>query len=342
MTERPAEATPNDRWQAEPDEPRADRPGILASLWRYRLVVIAAIVAGAAAGYGISQRLPVRYEAEASAIMSDPGDPLVVGGTGNSLSSDDRQVYLAKQADIMTSNVVLTRVQKLIDLPQSSPSELRRDLTVEPSKDLASVSIRATGGDAKSAVVLANAVGTAYEQVTSERTAQAAKEAIAGLEKIKARLQDQLDASPKSPNGNLTSAQQQLVSQINDLQQREQDITTQASVYPSGVELFEQAETPTSPTQPKPVLYALLGALAGLLVAGTWAWWAAGRKRRRIEHGIEQADPAQVSDESPLEEPHQAQASFGSRVLRPVVAGERARRRSGNGGTRKIVNGPDR
>ena len=114
MTERPAESTPNDHWQAEPDEPRADRPGIVASLWRYRLTVIAVTLLAAVAGYGIAQLLPVRYEAAASLIMSDPGDPLVVGGTGSSLSSDDRQVYLAKQADIMTSNVVLGRVQQLL------------------------------------------------------------------------------------------------------------------------------------------------------------------------------------------------------------------------------------
>jgi uncharacterized protein involved in exopolysaccharide biosynthesis len=293
----------------------------------------------ALAGYGIAQLLPVRYEAEASLIMSDPGDSLIVGSTGNSLSSDDRQVYLAKQADIMTSNLVLARVQQLLGLPQSPPSDLRHDVTAAPSKDLASISIRAIGGDPKSAVALANAVGTAYEQVTSERTAQASKQAIAGLEKIKTRLQDQLDASPKSPDGNATSGQQQLSSQINDIQQREQDISTQASVYPSGVELFEQAGTPTSPTQPKPVLYALLGALVGLLGAGTWAWWAAGRSQRAAAR----THPAQISDAPPLEDaPHQAQSSFGPRVHKAGVAGERARRRPGNGGARKIVNGPDR
>jgi uncharacterized protein involved in exopolysaccharide biosynthesis len=338
VTERPAEATPNDPWPAEPDELRADRPGIFASLWRYRLVVIGVTLLGALAGYGVAQILPVRYEAQASLIMSDPGDPLVVGGTGSSLSSDDRQVYLAKQADIMTSNVVLARAQQVLGHPQAPPTDLRDDLTVAPSKDLAGVSVRATASDPNSAVALANAVGTAYQQVTSERTAQAARQAIAGLEKIKFRLQNELDESPKSPNGNLTSAQQQLVSQINDLQQREQDITTQASVYPSGVELFESADTPRSPTQPKPVLYALLGALAGLLVAGTWAWWAAGRKARRPAR----VEPAQISDTpSATDVPHPAQSSFGPRVLRPGVAGERARRRPGNGGVRNIVNGPD-
>jgi uncharacterized protein involved in exopolysaccharide biosynthesis len=338
VTERPADATPNDRWPVEPDEPRAVRPGIVASLWRYRLLVIAATVLGAVAGFGVAQLLPVRYEAEASLILSDPGGAFVLGDAGNSLSSDDRQVYLAKQADIMTSNVVLGRLQQLLGRAEP-PSDVRHELTVEPSKDLASVSIRATASDAKSAVALANAVGTAYEQVTSERTAQAARQAIAGLDKIKARLQDQLNASPKSPDGNFTAAQQQLSGQINDLQQREQDITAQASVYPSGVELFEPADTPTSPTQPKPVLYALLGALVGLLASGAWAWWAAGRKQQAVE----QADPTQLLDVPPLgDAPHQAQSSVGPRVLRAGVAGERARRRPGNGGIRKIVNGPER
>ena len=270
--------------------------------------------------------------------MSDPGDPLVIGGSGNSLSSDDRQVYLAKQADIMTSNVVLARAQQLLGRPQSPPSDIRHELTVAPAKDLASVSIRAAGGDAKSAVNLANAVGTAYEQVTSERTAQAAQQAIAGLNKIKGRLQDQLDASPKSPDGNLTSAQQQLAGQINDLQQREQDITTQTSVYPSGVELFEQAETPDLTRAAQTSVIRTAG--RACRSAGSRSVGVVGSRPQAASRRA--GRPAQVSEVSPLEEPHQTQASFGPRVLRAGVAGERARRRPGNGSTRKIVNGPDR
>ena len=78
----------------------------------------------------------------------------------------------------------------------------------------------------------------------------------------------------------MTFRQQQLADQIADLQQREQDITTQAEVYASNVEYFEQAEPPTSPSQPKPKLGAVLGGLLGLLAAGAWAWWAAARDQR--------------------------------------------------------------
>jgi capsular polysaccharide biosynthesis protein len=287
VTERPAEATSNDRWQAEADEPLADRPGILASLWRYRLIVLVVMLLGAVAGYGLAQRLPVRYEAEASLILSDPGGPSFLGGSP--LPSSDRGAYLAKQADIMTSSVVLGRAQQLLR-GQQSLSDLRQEVTVKPSGDLASISIRAASSDPKSAAALANAVGTAYQQVTAERSAQDAQRAIASIDKIKARLQDEIDTSLKSPDGSLTSRQQQLAGQIKDLQQREQDIATQASVNASGVELFERAAVPTSPTPSKSKLYAVIGALLGLLGAGAWAWWAAARNQRAEGR----ADPARI------------------------------------------------
>jgi Mrp family chromosome partitioning ATPase/capsular polysaccharide biosynthesis protein len=282
------ESAHNDRWQGEGDASWSDRPGIVASLLRFRMIVVAATLLGAVAGYGLAQLLPVRYQAEASLILADPGGPSVLGG-GSSLSSTDRQVYLAKQVALMTSRVVLERTLELTGSTQSL-RDLREALEVEASPDMASISIVATWADARSAAALANAVGTAYEQITGERAAEEADRAIAGLEKIRKRLQAELDASPASPNGRPTSRQQDLRGQITDLQQREQDITVQAQVFASGVENFEQAEPPPSPSQPKPKLAAALGALLGLLGAGAWAWWAAARNRRAEGRG----DPGRI------------------------------------------------
>ena len=117
-----------------------------------------------------------------------------------------------------------------------------------------------------------------------------AHRAIASLEKLRDRSQANLDASPESPDGPLTPRQQQLIGQIADLQQREQDITAQAAVYASGVEYFERAEPPTSPSEPKPKLAAALGGLLGLLAAGAWAWWAAARDQRAEGRG----EPARI------------------------------------------------
>jgi capsular polysaccharide biosynthesis protein/Mrp family chromosome partitioning ATPase len=287
VTDQPAEAAFNERWQAEADEPLADRPGIVASLLQYWPIVVAATLLGAVAGYGVTQQMPVRYESQASLILLDPGGPSFLGG--NPLSSTDREAYLAKQANIMTSRIVLGRVVKRLGSGESVRG-LREQLQVQPSADMAGISIVATGPNSRSAASLANAVGTAYQEIVSERASQAAERAVRSIAKIRARRQAQFDATPESPDGQLTPQQQQLSHQIVELEQREQDIMEKLALYGSGVELFERAERPEQPIQPKPKLSAMLGALLGLLGAGIWAWWAAARNQRAKGRG----DPARI------------------------------------------------
>jgi Mrp family chromosome partitioning ATPase len=277
VIDRPTEPPFNDRWQGESDATWGDRPGIVASLRRYFVIVVATTLLGAIAGYGIARMPPVRYQADAAVILSDPGGPSVLGGGG--LTSDNRDVYMAKQADIMTSTVVLERALELLGR-RASPGDVRDELDVQPSANMASISIAATSADPQSAAALANAVGTAYQQVTAERVAADAQRAIASLEELRNGYQAAFDASPKSPDDQLTFRQEQLVGRMNDLLQREQDIAAQAKVFNSGVEYFEQAEPPASPSEPKPKLGAVVGGLVGLLAAGAWAWWAAARDPR--------------------------------------------------------------
>jgi Mrp family chromosome partitioning ATPase/capsular polysaccharide biosynthesis protein len=287
VTDQPVEAASNERWQAEADEPLADRPGILASLLQYRLIIVAVTLLGAVAGYGVAQQMPVRYEAQASLIVSDPGGPSFLGGSP--LPSSDRGAYLAKQANIMTSTMVLGRVKERLGGEQSV-RKLRERLQVHPTADIVGISVVATGPDARSAASLANAVGVVYGEVAAERARETAALAVRSIEKVRASRQADLDAIPISPSGQLTPRQQQLSNQIADLDIREQDIMDKLALYGSGVELFERAERPESPTQPKPKLIALLGALLGLLGAGIWAWWAAARNQRAEGRG----DPARI------------------------------------------------
>jgi tyrosine-protein kinase len=284
----PTEAAFNDRWQPEADEAQVLRPGIVASLLRYRVIVVAATLLGALAGYSIAQLLPVRYQAQAMLVVSEPGGPSILGG-GASLGSSDRQVYLAKQVHIMTSSVVLRRALQLLGGSQSL-RDVKDELDVASSGDLASIAIVATGPTPRSAAALANAVATAYDRVSRERAAEQASQGIASLEKLMTGLQARLDASPKAPDGRLTFRQQQLAGQMRDLQDRQQEIAARAAMYASGVELFERAELPDAPVQPKPKLAMALGGLLGLLAAGGWAWWAAARDQRAERRG----DPARI------------------------------------------------
>jgi tyrosine-protein kinase len=266
-----------------------DRPGVLASLSRYRLLVVVVTLLGAAAAYVVSSALPVQYKAEATLILRDPGAPSLLSTSGGSTQDADRQAEVAKQADIMTSTVVLDRALRLLGSGQPV-QEVRKDLDVRPSKDSTGITIDAKAGGAASARALANAVGTAYQQVSRERTNAQARQAIAGIDRLVAGLQARIDSSPKGIGGNQTPQQEAMSSQIANLKQREQDITTELAVSPSGVELFERADLPPAPSQPKPKLFALLGALLGATGAGGWAWWAAGRNQRAERPG----DPGRI------------------------------------------------
>jgi len=313
-------AAPDGEWHADADEPLSDRPGIVASLRRYGLVVVVGTLLGGIAGFGLARQMPPQYQAEASLVLSDPGGPAFLGSVTQ--ASTDRTASLAKQANIMTSSIVLDRVvQRLGD--GHSVRELRSRLVVRPSADLAAVSIVAKGPDGQSAAALANDVAVAYQDVVAQRASQAAAKAISALAQTRASLQAELDAGPESTGGQLTPRQQQLSEQIVDLDRREEDIREKLALYGSGVELFERADQPVAPTQPKPRLGALLGALVGLLGTGLWAWWAAARNPRT--EGSD--DPARVLGVPLLGEVPAPRASLrlagGSRsptVLTPVVA----------------------
>ena len=87
----------NDRWRGESEATRGDRPGIVASLLRYWVIVVAATLLGAVAGYGLAQLLPVRYQADAVLILSDPGGPSVLGGGGSLGAATTRSTWPSRR-----------------------------------------------------------------------------------------------------------------------------------------------------------------------------------------------------------------------------------------------------
>src|SRR6266487_2908012 len=86
---------------------------------------------------------PTSYEAGAILILRDPGSSAV---TGHISQSADLQPYLAKQADIMVSSLVLQDALRTLGSNQPV-REAKAFVQAAPSKDLASVVIRATAPD---------------------------------------------------------------------------------------------------------------------------------------------------------------------------------------------------
>jgi len=156
---------------------------------------------------------------------------------------------------------------------------------VAPSADLASLTILGTSGDPAEAANLANAVGTAYQQVAGERMAAESDAATTRLRMVRAQHEagfNSLSAQIAQSSGPAASVLERqalhVANLIGALQVHEDNVAAQAALYESGVESFEQAVPPVWSSSP--LVLAPSGAVLGLVAAGGWAWWAAGRNRR--------------------------------------------------------------
>ena len=220
--------------------------------------------------------------------MRDPGSAavLTLGGSAQSSQSGDHAVFMATQAGLAGSDVVFGRALQLLKR-SGTPDDVRHSVVVAPSADLASLTIRATSDNPAEAANLANAVGTAYQQVAGERIAAESDAVIRRLWQVIAQRSDEFDALRAQLAGasgpdqaTLERKALHVADLIGALQVHEDEIAAQAAVYGSGVESFQQATPPVSGSQPAPLLLAVFGAVGGLVAAGGWAWWAAGRHRR--------------------------------------------------------------
>ena len=129
-------------------------PGLLRSLWRYRLVIVAVTVLAAIAGYAVALLLPAKYEAQARLFLRDPGSPAVLNLSGFPVQSGDRGVFMATQAEFAGSDKVYERALQILNRG-GTPEDLRRLVVVEPSADLASLTIHATSSDPAESAKLA-------------------------------------------------------------------------------------------------------------------------------------------------------------------------------------------
>jgi len=262
-------------------------PGLVSSLWRYRLVIVAVTAVAALAGVAAALVLPARYEAQANLYLRDPGSPaiLTLDGSGQS-QSGDHTIFMATQAGLAGSDAVFQRAMENVGR-SGSPDDIRSSVVVAPSADLASLTIRASSSDPAEAANLANAVGDAFQQVNGEHITAESKDAITRLQGVMAQLQTEFDSlrtELAQSSGPDQAALERKALHVADLigavQEHQSDIASQAALYGSGVESFVHAVPPGASSQPAPLVLALSGAVVGLIAAGGWAWWAAGRNRR--------------------------------------------------------------
>jgi polysaccharide biosynthesis transport protein len=247
-------------------------PSLLASMWRYQWLVVAAVLLGGFIGYGLSNRQPRQYEAAARLLLSIPGQSAVPGVSGPPIDSDR---YLRNQAQFISSSQVAFRAAELARLPAAT---WRGSLVVQPAKDLDLIVIRVRASNGKDAAKLANSVVRAYQEVLSQRSTEedlaTQAKVDAATDKLRAQLAD-LDARLRTSGTDdpvVTAQREATEAQLKAIVTQGVQASTAANLTDGGIQWSEKAIPPTQPVEPRPKRTAAAGAVFGLFAASALTW----------------------------------------------------------------------
>lgn len=254
-------------------------PGLLAALWRYRLLVAVATVLAGLAGYGLSLLQPTLYEGDAKLLLSDPRGKSVFHPDQAQPVVLDPSRAIRNRAEVITSRPVIARAATQLGR-QGDVDELLQRVSAEPSAELDLITVHALDPTPKGAAALANAVARAYQFVASQQVSATAQKTLKQLDRSNTQLRiriAQLDSRIRGNPGNasLVAERDAAVEQLRSSRNRADQIAVEAGLLGSGVDFFEPARVPTSPAQPHSFGAALLGVILGFLGVGAFAWWRA-------------------------------------------------------------------
>lgn len=265
------------------EEPWSDGPGLLESIWRHGSFVAVVIIFSAALGFVLGTGQPATYEAEARMFLADERSQSLLRDT--SRFAVDPQRYVPQQAERLASRLVLERAVQLLEGEQVGVDQLRRAIETDGDTELELLLVQATATSAERAAAWANAVAAAYQEVTAETTIADAQAAVEQLATARADLRERLvEAQTESAvnpddlvlEGQIEAFNQQLL----QLELTSQQLSVDAVLFGSGIDLFEEAVPPDSPSSAAPSLFALLGALLGGGLATAYAYRRAARNGR--------------------------------------------------------------
>ncbi len=244
--------------------------------------------------YGLSFLQPTVYEAEGTLLLNDPRSS---GGIASDIGLVlDPSRYVRNQAQVLESPQVAERAATLLD-DGTSTMDVQESVSATPSSNLDTVTITARAPTAQRSVNLVIAVEAAYEQIVSEQIQSAVDASIRTLEVSSAETQAriaELDAllQENPTDASLEAQRTAAISRLVAIDNRMEQLATNASLYGSGVQLFVAPDVPTSPVQPLPIRNGVAAFLAGAMAMAAWAWWHADRHQVADDRNA----PAEVLD----------------------------------------------
>ena len=298
-------------------------PGLLESVWRYRVLVAAVTLVGGALGYVLGLQQPVGYDATARLFLTDPREPSALDVESARV---DPENYVPQQAARVRSRPVVVEAIERLDR-DLSVQDLRDRFAVAPLPELLVLEITGSDATAEGAAGVANAVASAYMAVVREEQTARAADAAAILDpELEALalqvqgLEEELATDPA--NLALTRQISVLTERLTQVEIARRDLLLQAQLFGSGVDLFEAAVDPGAPARPNPETSAILVALLSFVLATMFAYWRAARSRRVTQRSDAEAIlGAPLLGEIPLHTTSPT-GSLGERVRLDPVASE--------------------
>ncbi|MPZ87531.1 MAG: P-loop NTPase [Nitriliruptorales bacterium] len=252
-------------------------PSLLAAVWRHRALVAVTTVLAGLAGYGLSQLQPAEYEATSQLFLTDPRHRAVLRGDSGLVGDGDSSIYAPQQAEFIESHTVLEEAAALLGgrLP-TADLERQVDAAVLGERSLI-IGVTATAAAPQGAAEIANTVAQAYQQVVERTVESRAETAAAELEPAREELRQRIaqlqqEAAAEPGNIVLEGQVQAVAQQLLNLEARVQELMLDASLFGSGVEVFEEAVIPDDPVRPASARDSALAALLGLGVATAYAY----------------------------------------------------------------------
>ena len=251
---------------------------LLLSAWRYKWLIVAAVLLGALLGFGWASRQPTLYEGVSRVLLANRCPPNAQCPT------------LPSPAQLMRSSAVLERAVKLSG-NRISTDTLGQHLQVDAAQDTDLVTIRVVDSTATGAAQLADSVTRAYDRVATQQSrkvaAQLLRERGEPLAKSLARVQTGLAGRPNDDR--LRKQLEALSAQLSDLRRLLVETRAAESI------LLERAAVPEQPIQPRPGRTMAIGMLLGLLASAVLVWWRTRRQGPTAsapEQGPEMPSPA--------------------------------------------------
>ncbi len=239
-------------------------------------------------------RQPTLYQAYGQVLLTDQR---AAGGIAtDQIYYSDPGRYVRNQAAIFKSPQVAQRASEILD-GALTPGQVQASTAASAATDIDAITVSGTRPTASGAVAVVDAVVQAYGETIQEGIASEVESTIQTLEQAKLDLQvkiaqfdAQLAIDPASPGA--TAQRNGAVAQLVNIDTRIEQLSTNAALFGSGIQLYVPPEVPGAPFQPRPKRTAAIGLVLGLVAAGGLAWWRAESDQRADDPNA----PARVLD----------------------------------------------